>query len=201
MKGNRIYVSIDDNAPGVIPWVINELEPRLMQAGYYVFLPCRDVEPGSIYHREIIKEIPASRDFIIVLICEYSTLKHTEWKCIWSEYSNDSETKIGFVNFDLLNMPRAFSNSLKAAFRLGLPIDFANMGKTIYAEIIGKLKRSSKIKTMNDTKLDKNISVVNMFYRDELELNEMNVDVLNVDVPSIELTTAGTHVNICIKDV
>jgi len=43
-------------------------------------------------------------------------------------------------------VPRAFSKSLKAAFRLGLPIDFANMGKTIYAEIIGKLKRSSKLK-------------------------------------------------------
>lgn len=45
MKGNRIYVSIDENAPGVIPWVIHELEPRLLQAGYFVFLPCRDVEP------------------------------------------------------------------------------------------------------------------------------------------------------------
>jgi hypothetical protein len=41
---------------------------------------------------------------------------------------------------------------------------------------------------MNDTKLDKNISVVNVYYRDELELNEINVDVLNVDVPSIEQT-------------
>lgn len=85
-------------------------------------------------------------------------------------------------------MPCAFSTSLKGAFRLGLPIDFANRGKTIYAEIIGKLKRSSKIKTMIDTNLDNNISVVNMHYRDELELNEINVDVLNVDVPYIEQT-------------
>jgi len=41
---------------------------------------------------------------------------------------------------------------------------------------------------MNDTKLDKNISVVNMYYRDELELNEINFDVLNIDVPYIEQT-------------
>lgn len=137
------FVSFNDENDELRIWVLNVLVRHLEASGYRLFVPCRDLPPGSIKEEELLEQIINSRKYLIIL-CDYYqqndiTWTQIEWKYIWCHFRQYMERNIIVINFDQLETSEQTDPKLRAFVRLGYDIDFSNRKHDLFVTVKSRL--------------------------------------------------------------
>ncbi|XP_052089271.1 toll-like receptor 8 [Mytilus californianus] len=144
------FVSFNDENDELRMWVLNVLVRHLEASGYRLFVPCRDLPPGSVKEEEILEQIINSRKYLIILSDYYlhqdTPWTQIEWKYIWCHFRQYVERNIIVINFDHLGTSEQADPKLRAFVRLGYDIDFSNRKHDLIFTV--KLRLGTPLKSL-----------------------------------------------------
>ncbi|KAK3085799.1 hypothetical protein FSP39_008835 [Pinctada imbricata] len=153
LRGNRIRhienmsylsnVSALEKNQDLFAWINSKFVPSLEGHGYRLFLPYRDLEPGSIREEELRERMFHSKNVIVFLSEDYisddSTWSVIEWRLAWNAYRSCHDKEIILINFDQMRACNVENVAAKAFIRLGLFVDFANKKHELMKSIMNRL--------------------------------------------------------------
>lgn len=138
-----LYLSFDENDESILSFVMSDLYPILMKNGYKVFIPCRDLPPGSPREEETIISIQNSRTVLIILSENYGNDENgwarTECKKAFQLYLTNRAYNVVVIKFGYGIYLKSTNTILRAFVRLGKHIDITNRHKNLYKEVITKI--------------------------------------------------------------
>lgn len=135
------FISFNEENDKLRQWILKFLTHELEVVGYRIFVPCRDLIPGTIKEEQLLKNITKSRSYIIFLCDRYKIggdqWIDMEWKYIWHHFKTNLDRNILVINYDYVNTYVNIDPRLRAFVRLGYDIDFSNRNN----KFIRKLKK------------------------------------------------------------
>ncbi|CAC5409886.1 unnamed protein product [Mytilus coruscus] len=135
------FISFNEENDKLRQWILNILTHNLEVDGYRIFVPCRDLIPGTIKEEQLLENIKKSKTYLMLLCDEYKMgglqWIDMEWKYIWHYFRNYLDRNILVINYDYVNTYVNIDPRLRAFLRLGYDIDFSNRKH----KLIKKLKK------------------------------------------------------------